>query len=422
MTQEEREWLSANEKVIYDSVHGYIRLTEKETKIVNSTPFQRLHHIKQLGPTYLVYPNAQHTRFAHSLGVLSVMSKFAEKLQIKDAINSEQLRTLRLAALLHDIGHYPFSHSIESTKPRDSQHFIKHEYMAEHVIANTEISHLLAEDEIDEIVNIIKGSTDNPIFRYLMTSDADVDRADYLLRDAHHTGVAYGAIDINRILECAVADEAGILFLEKGLQSIENLLLARSFMYQAVYFHRVTVSFESLLTRIHRIMVEQGKVYNLNRVKALKSLQWYHYNDYYLMTKMKTAMSKNDTLGEMVSDFMHRHPLKLVTKQHEADKSADPKIFKKFRTLSKESERVKLADECSIDPEWLFYIELPINFIETRPEKYPTRISCGFPNNEVKLLYEMKPHLCTMSDTELRIYTRKNLHDQVEPIINNFLS
>lgn len=414
--------MPTNEKVIYDSVHGYIRLTEKETKIVNSIPFQRLHHIKQLGATYLVYPNAQHTRFAHSLGVLSVMSKFAEKLQARGAINSEELRTLRLAALLHDIGHYPFSHSIEDTKPRTSPNFIKHEFMAEHVIANTEVSHLLAEDETDEIVNIITGRTDNPFFRYLMTSDADVDRTDYLLRDAHHTGVAYGAIDLNRVLESVDVDESGIVFLEKGIQSIENLLLARSLMYQSVYFHKVTVAFESLLTRIHRIMVEQGKVYDTNRVQGLKTMQWYHYNDYYLLTKMKSVMGKGDILSEMVTDFMQRRPLKLVTKQREADKSTDPKRFKKFRTLSKESKLVKLATECNVDPEWLFYVELPIAFIETRLEKYPTRIRCSYPKDEVKLLYEMKPNLCTMSDTELRLYTKKDLHDQVESIITSFLS
>ncbi|MFW9888594.1 MAG: HD domain-containing protein [Candidatus Thorarchaeota archaeon] len=410
------------EKVIYDSVHGYIRLTEKETKIVNSIPFQRLHYIKQLGPTYLVYPNAQHTRFAHSLGVLSIMSRFAGKLQAKGAINSEELRILRLAALLHDIGHYPFSHSIEYTKPRTSPHFIKHEAMAEHVIENTKVSRLLAEDEKDEIIKIITGRTDNPFFRYLMTSDADVDRTDYLLRDAHHTGVAYGAIDLNRVLECVDVDESGIVFLEKGTQSIENLLLARSLMYQSVYFHKATVAFESLLTRIHRIMVEQGKVYDASRVQGLKAMQWYHYNDYYLMTKMKSVMRKGDFLNEMVSDFMKRCPLKLVDKQHEADKSADPKRFKKFRTLSKESKLIELATECDIDPEWLFYVELPITFIETRPEKYPTRIRCSFPKEEVRLLYEMKPNLCTMSDTELRLYTRKALYDKVEPVITNFLS
>ena len=412
-------------KTIFDSVHGNIGLTEKEVKIINTLPFQRLHHILQLGPTYLVYPNARHSRFSHSLGVLSVMSRFASKLYECGAISQEQLRILRLSALLHDIGHYPFSHAIEKTKPKRGTKFVKHEYMAEHVIRNSDIHQLLSDDEINDIHTVITGSTDNPYFRYLLASDIDVDRTDYLLRDAHHTGVTYGGIDIHRLAESMDFDESCIVFLEKGVQAVENFLLSRYHMYQSVYYHRVVVAFDLLLTRVHQLMVDENLAYTFEKVRQLRGANWYHYNDYYLLNKLKSAMSRNDILGELAKAFVRREPLKLVLKESDDSVLNDAFQFKEFRKLSKEAKLVDIAERCKIKPEWLFYTELPIEFLETNPEKYPTMIRRKLTEDSASSLmplYEFRPILAKMGRVELRLYTKKEYVNTVRSVLAEILN
>lgn len=417
--------MGKSDKIIYDPIHGFIGLTEKEVKIINTLPFQRLHHIRQLGPSYLVYPNAQHTRFAHSLGVLSVMGRFGQKLVEIGAVSAEQLRTLRLAALLHDIGHYPFSHTIEHTKLKGHSKFPKHENMAEHVMSNSDISHLLSDDEIDAIQRIITGKSDNPCFRYLLSSDIDVDRTDYLLRDAHHTGVTYGGIDIHRLAESIDFDGSCVTFLEKGIQAVENFLLSRYHMYQSVYHHKVVVAFDLLLKRIHRLLVEAKKVNDCQRIKKLRNFQWYNYNDSYIISKIKNAISQKNVLGLMATDFVKRNPLKLVAKQTDDNEITNGDRFREFRKLSAESKLVELAEESKIDIEWLFYTELEIDFIETQPEKYPTMIKpkyLGGMSDAILPLYDLRPLLVDMSSIELRLYTRIEYHDDVQAAMENFLS
>ena len=275
---------------IYDAVYGYTELDEIEFKLVNSPIFQRLHWIKQLGPLNTVFPSAQHSRFSHSIGVFHIMQKMIKHLQCNDQVKffdkvgPEDIKILRLAALLHDIGHVPLSHIGESVlkktcptrmDPQKMDAFGKklpswkirfdeklrgdatklHECLsAEIILSSEEIDRILSEEdgwkntkhreEIKEkIAFMIIGKPDNQVFRALLHSELDADRLDYLLRDSFFTGVGYGHVDLDYIISRfkIVEDEDGqpILCLDKkGLHTVEHYILARFFLHTQVIFDR----------------------------------------------------------------------------------------------------------------------------------------------------------------------------------------
>ncbi|MEE9593907.1 MAG: HD domain-containing protein, partial [Candidatus Hydrothermarchaeales archaeon] len=199
--KEEFYWLRANcggvmfnngydelekSKVIRDPIHGDIFLTEPETKIVDSLEFQRLRRIKQLGMAYLVYPSANHTRFEHSLGAMHVASRVANTLQL----SKDDSIKLRIAALLHDVGHGPLSHTSEELLERYMGQ--SHEEITMELINNSDVSSILIDEGLnpEEVSSLILGKGGR--LGSLISSELDVDRMDFLVRDAHHTGVAYG--------------------------------------------------------------------------------------------------------------------------------------------------------------------------------------------------------------------------------------
>ncbi|ADG13671.1 HD domain-containing protein [Methanocaldococcus infernus] len=208
-------------KVIRDSIHKDIYLSETEIKIIDSEEFQRLRNIKQTGLTYLVYPSANHTRFEHSIGTLYVASRMGEKLGVED------LELLRVAALLHDIGHPPFSHTLEILG-------YDHEQVGKKIIKKMDLINFSP----SEVLNILSSRR---LERKIINGDVDADRIDYLLRDSYHTGTAYGMIDLPRILRSLTTFKSGdkikMGILRKGIMAIESLLVARHQMYSAVYLH-----------------------------------------------------------------------------------------------------------------------------------------------------------------------------------------
>ncbi|WP_457612325.1 HD domain-containing protein [Methanocaldococcus sp.] len=208
-------------KVIRDSIHKDIYLTEAEIKIIDSEEFQRLRNIKQTGLTYLVYPSANHTRFEHSIGTLYLAGRMGEKLNI------ENLDLLRVSALLHDIGHPPFSHTLEVLG-------YDHEAHGKKIIKKLDLVNFSP----SEVINILTG---RGLERKIINGDVDSDRMDYLVRDSYHTGTAYGMIDIPRIIRSLTKFKSGdkerLGILKKGIQAIESLLVARHQMYSAVYLH-----------------------------------------------------------------------------------------------------------------------------------------------------------------------------------------
>jgi len=247
------ERLLAEEKVFKDPVHKSVYVQEQLIwNLINTKEFQRLRRIRQLGTSYLTFHGAEHSRFSHSLGVYEItrriISQF-ERNEYPDWPREERLPAL-CAALLHDLGHGPFSHSIEDVFDTDHE-----DWTCRIITGDTEVNQALR--EVDErfperVAAIIKKKYDKPIVVNLVSSQMDADRMDYLLRDAYFTGVHYGTFDLERILRVLRPHQGRIVVKESGMHAVEDYLMSRYQMYWQVYFHPVTRSSEIILRQILR--------------------------------------------------------------------------------------------------------------------------------------------------------------------------
>lgn len=237
--------MGLKKKFIRDSVYGDIRLNENEVKIMDHPQFQRLRRIKQLGLISLIYPGANHTRFEHSIGTMHIASKLADKLDLEE----DDKNLVRISALLHDIGHGPFSHVSEGVLS------FPHEELTKYVISKTPIRDVIEENyTISKIVEIINGEGK---FGPIVSGELDADRMDYLLRDSHYTGVAYGIIDYERIISNLNLDKQLSLDI-KGVQAAEGALVSRYFMYPSVYQHHTTRIVNSMFRRGLKKLINNG--------------------------------------------------------------------------------------------------------------------------------------------------------------------
>ncbi len=218
-------------KQIKDPVHGYIEVPTPLVPLLDTEAVQRLRYIKQLGFIYLVYPGANHTRFEHSLGTMHLASLLARQLDL----SGDDTLLVCTAALLHDIGHGPFSHASE--KLRAEYGPFSHDEIGPYLIT-PEIADILEENGTDpkEIAGIVAG---NHRLAEIIHGDLDVDRMDYLLRDAHYTGVPYGNLDAGRLIQSLVVTGDGLAIKESGIAAAESLLIARTLMGPSVYYHHV---------------------------------------------------------------------------------------------------------------------------------------------------------------------------------------
>ena len=239
--------MGIKKKFIRDSVYGDIRLNEIEVEVMDNPQFQRLRRIKQLGLISLIYPGANHTRFEHSIGTMHIASKLADKLDLNQGDNE----LVRISALLHDIGHGPFSHVSEGVLS------FPHEELTKYVIKNTAIRDIVEKKfDINKIIEIINGEGK---FGPIVSGELDADRMDYLLRDSHYTGVAYGIIDYERIISNINLNKHLSLDI-KGVQAAEGALVSRYFMYPSVYQHHTTRIVNSMFRRGLKKLIDSGVI------------------------------------------------------------------------------------------------------------------------------------------------------------------
>jgi len=234
-----------SQKIINDPVYGFISIpSELIFSIIDHPYFQRLRRIKQLGLTDMVYPGALHTRFHHAIGAMHLMSITLDHLRNKGhEISNQEYEASLLAILLHDIGHGPFSHTLEATLLTD----VRHESLSLLFIQrlNSEFN-----NQLDLAIKIFTGSYERKFFHQLVSSQLDIDRLDYLQRDCFFTGVSEGTIGADRIIKMMNIKDNALVVEEKGIYSIENFLSARRLMYWQVYLHKTTVSAEKMLINL----------------------------------------------------------------------------------------------------------------------------------------------------------------------------
>lgn len=230
---------------IQDAVHGYLEFSEEEKQIIESPLFQRLRRIRQLGLTSYVYPSATHTRFQHSLGVAHLTGKYADRLNL----SKERRRELRTAALLHDTGHGPFSHASELMTEKKG---VSHEDFSCEVADRLE--NLYSADR-KRIHRIIRGELE---IGSIVSGDIDADRMDYLIRDAHATGVEHGQIDADTIIRLAEIDSRRLVYDKKAITALESLLTSRFHMTKSVYKHHAVEIAEKMLQRSLESYLQEG--------------------------------------------------------------------------------------------------------------------------------------------------------------------
>ncbi|WP_341280301.1 HD domain-containing protein [Paenibacillus sp. FSL H8-0537] len=243
----------SEEKVFKDPVHKYIYVQDQTIwDLINTKEFQRLRRIRQLGTSYLTFHGAEHSRFSHSLGVYEITRKIISQFERNGFPGwPQEERLLALcAALLHDVGHGPFSHSLEQVF--DTHH---EQWTCSILLEDTEVNRVLrnvADDFPEHVTAVINKTYPNPIVSGLISSQLDADRMDYLLRDAYFTGVNYGNFDLERILRVLRPIDGKIVVKESGMHAVEHYLMSRYQMYWQIYFHPVTRSSEIILRQIFR--------------------------------------------------------------------------------------------------------------------------------------------------------------------------
>ena len=319
-------------KVIRDPVHDYIELDELALSLIDTPEVQRLRRIRQLGFSNLVYPGANHTRFEHSLGVYHLTGQLVKQ------VDEEEQEELMAAALLHDIGHGPFSHATEELIERYTRK--SHDHVGG-LLKKGAISDVLKERSLSalSIARHIKGET-NP--GQIINSEIDVDRMYYLVRDSHYTGVAFGLIDHVRLIHELGFNENKLVLNTGGLQAAESLLVSRFLMHPTVYFHHVSRIAESMCTRAAEYMIEN---------EGLKPLLFQRMDDIAFMTEMKNS-------GGYPAEIANRLDERRLFKRalYAGFESLNIDVLK-YRKNTKRVEK-EIAETAGVEPEYVI-VDIP---------------------------------------------------------------
>ncbi len=249
----------AKKKIFNDPVYGFTGFPcELVYDLIETDIFQRLRRISQLGMTHYVYPGALHTRFQHALGATYLMSQALNTLREKNIeITGQEYEGALIAILLHDIGHGPFSHALEH-----SIIDIHHEEISGKIM---DMLNNRFDGRLSLAIKIFKGSYEKKFLHELVSSQLDMDRMDYLIRDSYFTGVIEGVVGYDRIIKMMNVVDGNLVIEEKGLYSIEKFLIARRLMYWQVYLHKTVLSAEQMLIftlkRAKKLIKENVKVY-----------------------------------------------------------------------------------------------------------------------------------------------------------------
>ncbi|MCA1040209.1 HD domain-containing protein [Bacillus infantis] len=378
----------SEEKVFKDPVHRYIHVRDRMIwDLIGTREFQRLRRIKQLGTTYLTFHGAEHSRFNHSLGVYEIVRRIIDDVFAgrEQWDGNERLVSL-CAALLHDLGHGPFSHSFEKVFDLDHEH-----YTQAIILGNTEVNLVLSragKDFPKDVADVIAKTYRNKQVVSLISSQIDADRMDYLQRDAYFTGVSYGHFDMERILRVMRPREDQVVIKQSGMHAVEDYIMSRYQMYWQVYFHPVTRSAEVILTKIlHRAKQLHENYY------AFKYLPLHFYTlfegevtleDYLKLDEAVILYyfqmwqeEEDPILRDLCKRYMDRNLFKYV--------EFDPaKEYKKLAELS------VLFSKAGLDPEYYLVVDsssdLPYDFYRPGEEEERLPIHLQMKNGDLREL------------------------------------
>ncbi len=419
-------------KIIHDAIHGSFKFEGPTLKILDAPEMQRLNGIKQLGLGYLVFPGANHTRLEHSIGVGHVAGKMGEALKLPKI----EIETLKVAGMLHDLGHSPFSHTLEyllHEKTKMDHMDITTKIIRGEIdllegleIEGRERIHEIISDygiDIDTVCKMILGKTDEKYSlstyegqayfgaekNYLVnmiSGPLDADQIDYLLRDAHYTGVAHGMIDVYRILNTLKIRNGELMIDKKGVPALEGMLVARALMYSSVYFHKTNRIGELMLSRA----VEEIDMDNW--------LDIYKYNDSELISLL---MNKGGYPREIALRLKYRRLFKKSLVLRVDDIKDNPEFIEELKQYNdlKRRRRIEreIAEAAGVESEYVL-MDIPDNIAqlsEPRLTKTNVKIVDG---DEVYELSKYSPlaralQLRKVQDWAMMIVTKKDYVEKV---------
>lgn len=321
---------------IVDPIHDFIRIYEPELKVIDTPIFQRLRRIRQLAGAHLVYPSAQHSRFEHSLGVMHLAGQAALVLKDKGFLDSGDVANLRLAGLLHDIGHGPFSHLFEEVLERKKK--TSHEEIGKKLILKTEIGDSLTKYGFDKkfLSELAFGNSKYPFMNEIISGGLSADIMDYLPRDGYFTGAEHAKIDFKRIIQSLDVHEKKLSLDRSALYSFESMMISRYQMFKAVYFHKTVRSAEVML--LESMSLADNELgftsYNLDKYIQL--------TDEFVISKLVSLIPKTSELKrarQLAKDYQERRLLKCVFEKilTRNDKLAGVNTSKVRNEISKKS-------------------------------------------------------------------------------------
>ena len=380
-------------KIIKDPVHGYVEVSADALALLDSRLIQRLRYIRQLGFSHQVYPGANHTRFEHSLGTMHLAQIFCRLL----GLDPEQERLIAVAGLLHDIGHGPYSHATE----RLMEEFCgRRHHQVEELIRGGAIAGSLEALGMDprEVCAVIEGS--HPLAG-IIHGDLDVDRMDYLLRDAHYTGVPYGTVDAHRLMRSTSLTDHGLVVTESGINAAESLLIARTLMRPAVYFHHVS--------RISESMIQFAAYEHLSHIGLDECGRMMRMDDAAFLSELLASPSE---IAREVTERIYARRLYKRALYVGKDLAHVPSLMKVVGIVEGRGIAAEIAAEAGIEP-WQVLVDIP---------PFPSPMSMGVQvknRHDLVDLDEISPLVNTLNETRkqqwrMGIYTPPEHRHPVE--------
>ena len=371
---------------IKDPVHGYVCITEAEKQLIDSYPFQRLHRLRQLAGSEFVYSGANHTRFEHSIGVMYLAGKLTENQNLSQLLSEDEVQIVRMASLLHDVGHGPFSHVFEHLLVK----FLNktHEDMTRWIIQKSELRDIISglgydPDAIGKLAVGELRRRGKAFLDQIIQSAVDVDKLDFVVRDTYHTGAEYGYVDIFRLIHMLDVLGENLAVDVGALSALESFVLARLESFRSIYFHRVGRAAQIMLaTAMEKAKDELGLV-DFDSPEDYLAL-----NDYTVWSMLKECKKSRG----IMDDLERRRLLKCAYDRtfHVREKMV-PSIFSVDEV--RDQMRNKIASEAGVEPQAIVLdvptvpsvpyhhsdllepMEIPV-FQKTRKgEKIPLRLS-----------------------------------------------
>ncbi|MFN3329413.1 MAG: HD domain-containing protein [Acidobacteria bacterium] len=400
------EGKNSKERIYRDPVHNIIRIRTDEkigellVHLIDTAEFQRLRRIKQLGLAMFTYQGAEHSRFTHSLGVLHLINRVLEKLSSKYTIKGEDQSVIKCAALLHDIGHGAFSHVFEKILNFHHEDFTIETISSE----ETEIGRALksfSSDFPERVASVIRGKFNSVALSQLVSSQLDVDRMDYLLRDSLMTGAKYGVYDLEWIIRTLEIDESRdrIYVATEGLHAVEGYLQARYYMFKQVYFHRnlrsAEVVLQSLLKRAIELIKNNGDVWfakdtpfeKILKQQKLSLKEHLEMDDSDVIFHVKKWQSAED---KVLSDLSKRFINRRLFSALDLDMPEDEK-----KSFLEEARRV--VEDGGFDPQYYFIEDKASDvpyYLYKADEKEPKSlilVQVGHSRPQIKEISEVSP-------------------------------